>query len=329
MVDEMVDVLKKEQLDDDHKKEYCNSQLDTADDKKKSVARALSDEETAIARADEGIATLKEEIESLQAGIKALDKAVADATEQRKEEHKAFTDLMASDSAAKELLGVAKNRLNKFYNPKLYKPPAEQELTEQQRISVDMGVETTTVAPPSGIAGTGVTVFAEVSARTNRRDAPPPPPETFGAYAKKGDKATGVIAMIDLLVKDLDKEMTEAETGEKDAQADYETAMKDATGKRTADTTLLREKVSTKAELESDLESHKEAKRHASSELSATLSYIHSLHVECDWLIQNFDVRKEARAGEIESLAQAKAILSGAGFSLTQSKSRGFLGRSQ
>merc|ERR1712151_1294190 len=104
--------------------------------------------------------------------------------------------------------------------------------------------------------------------------------------------------------------------GEKDAQADYETAMGDATAKRTADTTLLREKVSTKAELESDLESHKEAKRHASSELGATLSYIHSLHVECDWLIQNFDVRKEARAGEIESLAQAKAILSGAGFSL-------------
>merc|ERR1712217_733392 len=110
-----VEVLKKEQLDDDHKKEYCITQLDTADDKKKDVTRALSDEEAAIARAEEGIATLKGEIESLDAGIKSLDKAVADATEQRKEENKAFTDLMASDSAAKELLGLAKNLLNKFY----------------------------------------------------------------------------------------------------------------------------------------------------------------------------------------------------------------------
>merc|ERR1740129_1801395 len=233
------------------------------------------------------------------------------------EENKAFTDLMASDSAAKELLGVAKNRLNKFYNPKLYKPPAEQELTAQQRISVRMGAETTTAAPPSGIAGTGVTVFAQLSVRKARKDAPPPPPETFDAYSKKGEKATGVIAMVDLLVKDLDKEMTEAETDEKDAQSDYETAMADATAKRTADMTLLQEKGSAKAELD------------ASSELAATLSYIHSLHTECDWLIQNFDIRKEARAGEIDSLAQAKAVLSGADFSLSQSRSRGFLGRSQ
>merc|ERR1740129_620915 len=157
------------------------------------------------------------------------------------EENKAFTDLMASDSAAKELLGVAKNRLNKFYNPKLYKPPAEQELSAQQRISVNMGAETTTAAPPSGIAGTGVTVFAQLTARKARKDAPPPPPETFDAYSKKGEKATGVIAMVDLLIKDLDKEMTEAETGEKDAQSDYETAMTEATEKRTSDTTLLQE----------------------------------------------------------------------------------------
>merc|ERR1719401_2039452 len=30
---------------------------------------------------------------------------------------------MASDGAAKELLGLAKNRLNKFYNPSQYVPP--------------------------------------------------------------------------------------------------------------------------------------------------------------------------------------------------------------
>ena len=32
---------------------------------------------------------------------------------------------MAADAAAKELIEFAKNRLNKFYNPKLYKPPPE------------------------------------------------------------------------------------------------------------------------------------------------------------------------------------------------------------
>merc|ERR1719359_15098 len=115
MIDEMVVTLKKEQVDDDNKKEYCEMELDLADDKKKGLERAISDNEKAIAEAEEGIATLTEELKALEDGIKALDKSVAEATEQRKEENADYTELMASDAAAKELLGFAKNRLNKFY----------------------------------------------------------------------------------------------------------------------------------------------------------------------------------------------------------------------
>jgi len=43
------------------------------------------------------------------------------------------------------------------------------------------------------------------------------------------------LAMIDLLVKDLDKETTEAETEEKDSQAEYEQLMTDSLEKRTVD----------------------------------------------------------------------------------------------
>merc|ERR1719498_2097233 len=123
MIDEMVATLKTEQNDDDHKKEYCAAQFDQADDKKKALERSISDLETAIADAKDGIATTQDEIKALGKSIKALDKAVADATEQRKEENEDFTELIASDSAAKELLGFAKNRLNKYYNPKLYRAP--------------------------------------------------------------------------------------------------------------------------------------------------------------------------------------------------------------
>merc|ERR1719269_303868 len=136
MIDEMVVTLKTEQLDDDHKKEYCAAQFDQADDKKKALERAVSDLNTAIEDAKEGISALDGEIAALQAGIKALDKAVAEATEQRKEENEEFTELIASDSAAKEILGFAKNRLNKFYNPKLYKPPPKRELSEEDRATL-------------------------------------------------------------------------------------------------------------------------------------------------------------------------------------------------
>jgi len=84
LMDEMVVTLKKEQVDDDNKKEYCTIELDLADDKKKEVERAISDSEKAIAEVEESITTVTEEIEALEAGIAALDKSVAEATEQRK-----------------------------------------------------------------------------------------------------------------------------------------------------------------------------------------------------------------------------------------------------
>merc|ERR1719387_2584330 len=134
MIDDMVAMLKEEQLDDDHKKEYCLMQFDVTDDKKKALEREMSLQASAIDKAKEAIATLTEEMAALEAGIKALDKAVAEATEQRKEENEDYTALMASDTAAKDLLGVAKNRLNKFYNPKLYKAPPKRELTREEAV---------------------------------------------------------------------------------------------------------------------------------------------------------------------------------------------------
>mmetsp|Transcript_92489 Transcript_92489/g.299259 ORF Transcript_92489/g.299259 Transcript_92489/m.299259 type:complete len:711 (+) Transcript_92489:84-2216(+) len=311
MIDEMVATLKKEQADDDHKKEYCVEQFDLADDKKKSLERAISDTETAIDDAKEGISTSKEEIAALEAGIKELDKSVAEATEQRKKENEEYKELMSSNTAAKELLGFAKNRLNKFYNPKLYKPPAKKELSADDRIMTNMGV-----------AGA---VFAQVSAHKQTRDAPPPPPETFGAYTKKSEENLGVMAMMDLLVKDLDKEMTEAETEEKDAQADYVTAMKDAAEKRTKDSTSLTQKEDMLGEMEADLQEHKDTKTSTGKELTATLGYIASLHADCDWLLKYFDMRKEARTSEIDAMEKAKAVLNGADYSLLQTGTRGLL----
>merc|ERR1712232_1535289 len=159
------------------------------------------------------------------------DKNVAEATEQRKEEHEDYTALMAADVAAKELIGFAKNRLNKFYNPKLYKPPPKRVLSEEDQIVVNMGGTLAPTAAPGGIAGTGISAFVQIKAHKSIV-APPPPPDTFDGYSKKSGESTGVIAVIDLLIKDLDKEMTEAETQEKDSQADYEAMMADSAEKR-------------------------------------------------------------------------------------------------
>merc|ERR1719160_2052254 len=110
----------------------------TTEDKVKELELAVSDLAKAIADAKENVATLTDEVEALEDGIKALDKQVAEATEQRKEEHAENVETLTNNNAAKELIGFAKNRLNKFYNPKLYKAPPKRELSEEERITVNM-----------------------------------------------------------------------------------------------------------------------------------------------------------------------------------------------
>jgi len=310
MIDDMVALLKKEQVDDDDKKEYCENQIDATEDKVKELELSVSDLAKAISDAKESIATLTEEIAGLGDGIKALDKAVAEATEQRKEEHAEATETLTSDNAAKELIGFAKNRLNKFYNPKLYKAPPKRELSEEERIAVNMGGTLAPTAAPGGIAGTGVTALSQV--------APPPPPETAGAYAKKGEESGGVIAMMDMMVADLDKEIQEVEVEEREAQKEYEQFMKDSAEKRALDAKSIEDKEGTKADLEAKLLKDEEEKTATMKEAMATHEFLAEVHGDCDWLLSNFETRKSARSGEIDAMTKAKAVLSGADYSLLQ-----------
>merc|ERR1712129_557552 len=295
LIDEMVANLKKEQIDDQNKKEYCDKQFDLSEDKKKELEMSVSDSETAIDEMEGDIEKLTEEIAALTKGIKKLDKSVAEATEQRKEENTEYKELKQSDTAAKKILGFAKNRLNKFYAPKLYKPPPKVEEEAS---------------------------FVQIARHTQHRDAPPAPPETFGAYTKKSEGSMGVTQMIDLLVKDLDKELTEAEVMEENAQKDYEGLMAESATKRVDDSKSMSDKSASKAAMEEALENEQDKKASTGKELMATLKYIKNLHAECDWLLKYFDARAEARSGEIDALGKAKAILSGADFSLLQTKQR-------
>jgi chromosome segregation ATPase len=291
LIDNMVALMGKEQEDDDAKKEYCEAEFDKADDKMKGLTREDGKLEKAIGEAKEVIKDTAEEIKALAEGIVALDKSVAEATDNRKEENSDYKTLMANNGAAKEIMLFAKNRLNKFYNPKLYKPPAEG--------------------------------FAQVS----HHDAPPPPPETFGAYSKQSESGGGVIAMIDTLIKELDTEMTEAETEEKLAQEEYDEFMADSKEKRAADSKSVADKETMKGDTEDQLTKLSDTHKDVLMEIMATDEVITNLHGQCDWLLKYYDTRKEARAGEVDALKKAKAVLNGADFSFVQMRTVRFLHR--
>merc|ERR1719162_2458842 len=126
--------------------------------------------------------------------------------------------------------------------------------------------------------------------------------------------------MMDMMVADLDKEMQEAEIEEKNAQEEYEQMMSDSASKRADDSKSITDKQSSKAELGAALEQHHEDKKSTEIENMENDKYIGALHGECDWNLKYYDARKEARAGEVDALGKAKAVLSGADFSLLQTR---------
>mmetsp|Transcript_52242 Transcript_52242/g.90751 ORF Transcript_52242/g.90751 Transcript_52242/m.90751 type:complete len:692 (-) Transcript_52242:40-2115(-) len=283
MIDSLMAELKKDQMDDDAKKAYCEDQFDIAEDKKKGLEQDMSDLEKKIDDGEEGISTLKSEIADLKKQISELDEQVAEATKTRKEEHDDFVETIAGNKAAKEILAFAMNRLNKFYNPNLYVAPPKVEVAE----------------------------FAQTGA------APPPPPEADLSYKKKS-ATKGVISMIDTIIKDLDKEDLEMKGEEKGAQSMYEKFMADAAEKRATMSKASVDKESALAETETDVMTAKDSLKGKKGEVMDLGKYVSSLHGECDWLLKYHDTRAAARTGEIESLDKAKAVLSGADYSLIQ-----------
>merc|ERR1719486_1622458 len=116
MMDDMVVLLGKEQ------KAYCEAEFEKSEDETDDLKRKIKASDSTIAEAEDAVAALKEDIAALTTGIKDLDKAVAEATATRKKESTDYVSTKAQNSAAVQLLEVAKNQLNKFYNPTNYKP---------------------------------------------------------------------------------------------------------------------------------------------------------------------------------------------------------------
>merc|ERR1719460_1049927 len=97
----------------------------------------------------------------------------------------------------------------------------------------------------------------------------------------------------------------EAIKSEADSQAAYEEFIKNSNAAVTASQQEISSKTGEKAETEA-------TKAEAEAEQLAT--YKGELHSSCDFVLKNFDTRQAARQAEIDGLAQAKAILSGADF---------------
>jgi septal ring factor EnvC (AmiA/AmiB activator) len=314
MIDGMEGALKKEQKDDESKKAYCEKEFHETELRFKELGHEKDHLDQQHQNLDAAIKETEETIVALGESIKDLDKAVAEATEIRKTDHDDYVSSTAQDQAAVQIMEFAKNRLQKFYNPKMYKAKPKRVLTDEERLYASAGGDIGTTPPPGELANTGISAgFVQIS--QDAQDAPPEAPKVGGYEKQQGG---GVLGMIDRLINDLKTEMNEHRLEEEDAQEDYEKLMKDSAEKRAADSKAVSENESVLAEAKSDLsQNHKDRKANAKN-TGETHSYKQDLEKSCNFLLENFDARKQARTEEGESLDKGKVVLSGADVEFVQ-----------
>merc|ERR1719160_1805208 len=304
----MVSVLTKAQADDLTQKDWCLGELQKSEAEQTSTQDKVTSLTGTMEELTDSIADVESTIADLTAGIQALDKDVAEATETRKEEHAEYLTSIQLSETAIALMGKAKNRLQKFYNPALYKAPPKKEMTMEEKI-----IASGTSALVQSEANFDTPDDSDLHGASLLQVAPPEAPESFGEH-KKSAKSGGVMALMDMIVGELKMSNQEASMSEKYAQTEYVELMKDSQDQRATYSKSIVEKTKAKADLEGSLT---EAKQNQALTLQA-LQNVHDtlgqLHGSCDFLLRNIELRLHARTAEIEGLKTAKAVLAGANF---------------
>merc|ERR1719281_2146043 len=262
MVEEMEGVLKQEQASDDSQKQFCDKDISKSEKEQKDTEEEIASSAALIEECKEASAATAEEIAVLQKEIKELDLAVAEATEQRKEEHGEYIQFMEENNAAVQLLEKAKNKLNKFYRPSQYVKETTPEPIVLSQLS------------PAHLEGLA---FVQVK---RHKEAPPPPPETWGAYKKKSGKSNGAMALLERLTKGLQDGLSDAEHDETTSQKDYETLMADSSTSRAQKAQGITEKEAAKADLDLKVENASEKKTALEADLLNIKDYLSKLHAQ-------------------------------------------------
>merc|ERR1719171_1999677 len=276
-IDEMLVELKTQQKDEFEHKEWCNKELrkNAVDHKKKTYkAEDLTKANNVLA---DTIETLDQEIEGLEMAVAEAKKVIKRASEDREAANKEFQQTVADQNASVQILKKVLVRLQKVYQPD--------------------ALTTTPTPMPRAMAE------AKIAAGT--------------ALLQKGyqqQSAGGVLGLIEMTIADAERLKMESIAAEQDQQTEYNKLVKDTSAEITADNLSIADKSEAKATAETEKTEVESSLKATETEIADLEKFATELHASCDFVLDNFDIRQEARAAEMDALENAKAILSGADF---------------
>jgi hypothetical protein len=278
-IDEMYAELEQQQKDEVAHKRWCDGEFRSNEVTTKEKEWAEEDLSKTINVLADTIETLDGDIAGLEEAIAEEKRQVKHASEDREAANKEFQQTVADQRATVVILNKVLKRLQDVYAPGAKTEKAKALL--QRKAMVLFGA--------------------------------PEEPAGFGGPMKK-QSSGGVLGLIEMTIADAERLEKETLDAEQTQQADYNALVKDATAQITADSESITAKKGEKATAEVSKTEAEASYEGVTTDLANLASYKDSLHLSCDFVVKNFDLRQKARSDEMAALEDAKAILSGADF---------------
>eukprot|EP00928_Gymnodinium_smaydae_P052426 TRINITY_DN362_c2_g1_i1.p1 TRINITY_DN362_c2_g1~~TRINITY_DN362_c2_g1_i1.p1 ORF type:complete len:721 (-),score=239.42 TRINITY_DN362_c2_g1_i1:51-2108(-) len=275
-IDKMVAELNKQQKDEVEHRDWCTEEI-------AANGRATSAADDKKAALDTKIADEEKAIESLAAEIASTKSAIADmqeqmkrASENREAENGDFQQTVSDQRLTQMILQKAINRMKQVYAVAL----------EQQEPG----------APHIQTSGT--------------HTDPGNGPARFTKYEQHAG-GNRVVGLLETVLKDSKQTEDEACSSEEDSQTAYENYMKDSNKAIVQYSKSITSMEEARATSKESLAMAQGDVKSTVEELGGLHEMLGDLHKSCDFVLDNFAARQEARSAEIDSLKEAKAILSG------------------
>jgi hypothetical protein len=278
MIDEMISLLRKEEADDIEHRDRCENAQNANANEAADLAHDIKKTEASLKRMGNTKKELEDEIGALEKEIAATKKDMAELLKFRNKESDDFKQALLDDTNALALLKKAVVALSEFY--KRNKMPLPQLIQKAPEYAEDPDK-----APETSWSGSG--------------------------YGGRKSESGGIIAILEMLAEDTEKEMKEGRADDADAQEKYlkQNGALQATLDSQEETKASTE--SELADLEEKISNYEKFKNEKNADADAEEDTKKSLGTDCAWVKTHFDSRREKRKTEIQGLVDAKGFLAG------------------
>jgi len=280
-IDKMVADLTKQQAEEVEHRDWCKEEMQDNEQETSAKYDHKTNLETSISDLTKTIKTLSDKIAANEKAIAETQAQMKKASEIREGENADFQQTVTDQRITQTILQKAVDRMSKVY----------------------------------GCGGGGCVGFLEKPGAPHiQTSGTHTDPGNGPAKFAKGGKNVGggkVLAMLDEVMADSKKLENEAIAAEHDATGAYEMFMKDSNKS-------IKQMLRSNVNMSEEKAKSEEALSRDETDLAATMKTLESLsaelgdlHKNCDFVLNNFSARQEARALEMDALREAKNILSG------------------